>query len=326
MSKLLKFTIGIMVCFNLYLGYTYLKDKPFPGITMVTEVKPTINTDSSDKIKKPKSVVKSPADLTYIHSFGYYTSKIDPDKVMKSGYEMMIVNEADSNSNLFTKDAVTKMKSSGKVVLAEVSVGYAENYRWYWKKEWTTTKPSFLGDEYTPNQFYVKEWWNPEWWQVTTGIIDKAMEAGFDGVVLEGIDVYIDLGASKAMRDKMIDYVIAIAQYAKSKNPSFAILPKNAELLGKIPEYVKAVDGLVKEDLIYSSISNGNTGPKNGFPQINKGMNDLNEFKKLQKPVFVIEYVSGKSWDDAKALLKKNGYTGYSSPSRSPASIRESIW
>lgn len=326
MSKFTKIFVGLLLCLNMYLGYNYLKDSKLPSLPIFSEPVPNADTSDAVKPKKPiKPIETGVVDLTRVHQFGYYTSKVDPEKVKASKHKMLIINEADSNSNLFTKEQVSAM-GVDKIILAEVSVGYAETYRWYWKKEWSTNKPAFLGDEYTSNQYYVKEWWHKDWWTVTTGIIDKAIDAGFNGVVLDGVDVYIELGASKTMRDKMVDYVIAISNYAKSKNPNFVILPKNAELLGRIPEYAKAIDGLVKEDLIYSSISNGSTGPKNGFPQINKAMNDLNNFKIFEKPVFVIEYVSGKLWEDAKSLIKRNGYVGYSSPSRTPAVLKESVW
>lgn len=282
-------------------------------------------------IAQPKPVQVNPSptsqvDLTKVKSFAYYASNIDIAKLLQSDYGLFIVNEANATGKLWEKPEVDRMKSNGKIILADISVTYAESQRWYWDKSWSTKKPSFLGDEYNKGQYFVNEWWSEEWWKITQGIIDKALEAGYNGIVLSGIDSYIELGGAKSLRDKMVDYVIAISEYAKGKNPNFLIVPKNAELLGRIPTYAAAIDGMVKEDLVYSVVSNGSTGPKNGYNQITKSTGDLAEFKKFGKPVFVIEYVTGSAWTDAKKVIKANGFIGYSGNSRAPNAIRESVW
>jgi uncharacterized protein (TIGR01370 family) len=134
------------------------------------------------------------------------------------------------------------------------------------------------------------------------------------------------LGGAKSLRDKMVDYVIAISKYAKSQKPGFAIIVKNGELLGHIPQYVAAIDGLITDGLVYSSSSNGISGSRTNLTTMTKRMNDLNQVKMADKPVYVVEYVSGSAWTTAKNLLKTNGYIGYSSPSKIPTTIRESTW
>lgn len=302
--------------------------KPAPQPAPAPKPVPQIAPQTAPQTEAPKAEVPKPvvnADLKTVKDFAIYLSQVSPATVGKSGYDLVIVNVADQDSRLFTKADVQAMKAGGKIVLAQVSLGYAEPFRWYWKKEWNTNTPSWLG-EAELGRYPVRQWWNEEWMTITRGIIDRAIAAGFDGIVIDGVDIYIELGASKQLRDRMIDYVIDVAQYAKKQSPGFLIVPKNGEILGVVPQYAQAVDAILKEDLVYASISNGNSGPKNGNDQIVKGIRDLNEFKKSGKPVFVIEYVSGQAWADAKARIKANGFIGYSAPARRPSTIRENVW
>lgn len=275
---------------------------------------------------KPQQVSHTEINLSGVPNFGYLASKVTVSSVANSSYKMLIVNEADKDSKMFTSDDVSKMKKNNKIVLADVSIAIAEKYRWYWSSNWNNKKPSFLGETLDASRVYVKQWWAPEWWKITTGIVDKAIESGYDGVVLSGVDTYIDLGASVNLRNRMSDFVIKISKYAKEKKPGFLILPKNGERLGRSKDYVDAVDGIIKEDLIFASVSNGISGPKNPAIQMARSMNDLYSFKSAGKPAFVIEYVSGSEWSEAKKLLKNNGFIGYSAPSRVPSKIRETTW
>lgn len=317
-----KFFTSLLIIGNLALGgfilydRGYLKDIPLPELALPAI--PTIN-----KTPDPAPVVIAKAsNLNKVTSFAYYTSRVDPGVVAGSKHPMVIVNEANSDSKLFTKEDVRIMKAGGKLVLAELSVGYAENYRWYWESSWNTLKPSYIGPSFATNQFYVKDFSHPEWVSIVQKMIDKAIEAGYDGVVLEGIDVYAELGGAKELRDKMIDFVIGISEYAKKANPNFLIVPKNAEILGHIPVYAAAIDGHLKDELVYT-LGTGTIGVKNGNDQIVKSLRDL---KASGKPVFVIEYVSGSYWTDAKNRLKSNGFIGYSAPTRTPSTIRENVW
>lgn len=315
---------GLLVLSNLVLGGYIFKDKlpDLPSLISkeesgapATDKKPTQEAAPKPK-KSPVKTAK--VDLSEVSSFAYYTSQVDPEKVLASKHKMFLINEADANSRLFEAADVQHMKSNGKIIIAEISLGVAENYRWYWNKEWTTSKPDFLGEELDKNQFFVKKLSAPEWWKVTTAILDKTIDAGFDGILLDGMDAWIEMGGSKASRDETIDYVINLSKYAKNKNPNFLIFTKNAEQMGGVPQFADAVDAIVKEALVYSF-----AGPKNSNEQVVKSIRDL---KALQKPVFVIEYVSGAAWIDAKSRIRTNGFIGYSSPNQAPNTIRENVW
>ncbi|MFK5973518.1 MAG: endo alpha-1,4 polygalactosaminidase [Flavobacteriaceae bacterium] len=76
-----------------------------------------------------------------------------------------------------------------------MSIGEAEDYRYYWQSEWNTNKPDWLEvvNPDWPGNFKVK-YWNTEWKALILGdknaYLDKIIAADFDGVYLDIIDAF----------------------------------------------------------------------------------------------------------------------------------------
>ncbi len=56
-----------------------------------------------------------------------------------------------TNEKRYQREEIEKIKENGIIPIAYVSIGEAENYRFYWKSEWDSVPPDWLGEE------------NPEW-------------------------------------------------------------------------------------------------------------------------------------------------------------------
>lgn len=76
-----------------------------------------------------------------------------------------------------------------------MSIGEAEDYRYYWKEEWASNPPSWLDAE-NPDwegNFKVR-YWDTAWQDIIFGsdssYMSKIINAGFDGVYLDIIDAY----------------------------------------------------------------------------------------------------------------------------------------
>jgi cysteinyl-tRNA synthetase, unknown class len=120
----------------------------------------------------------------------------------KTEYDLMVIdaffwNKAISRDQV----ALLQRKPSGqkRLVLAYLSIGEAETYRYYWKPEWKRTPPVFLdkeNPEWKGN--YKVKYWLKEWQEIICGREDgtgfnnsylkKIIDAGFDGVYLDVID------------------------------------------------------------------------------------------------------------------------------------------
>ena len=80
-----------------------------------------------------------------------------------------------------------------------MSIGEAENYRWYWQKSWDANRngkpdagaPAWLGPSNPdwPGNYKVR-YWDAGWQELVYAYIDKVLDAGYDGVYLDIVDAY----------------------------------------------------------------------------------------------------------------------------------------
>jgi len=111
-----------------------------------------------------------------------------------SGFDLIVIDYSfDGTKNTeFSKDEILLLKKNlnGKVI-AYISIGEAEDYRWYWKKEFEKNKPLWLDKENNkwPGNYKVK-YWNKEWQEFIFNYIEKIQAQGFDGVFLDLVDSY----------------------------------------------------------------------------------------------------------------------------------------
>jgi cysteinyl-tRNA synthetase len=256
-----------------------------------------------------------PKTETQVKTWGYFINGTKVKPVSDSKYDLVVVDSRDGEGKLFTKDQVSQMKKRSfgkdKLIIAYISLGEAEDYRPYWKKEWSNKKnrPTWLGLENPEwkGNYSIKQWWHSEWIQVTHSILDEVMNAGFDGIYIDKIDVYEDLGGSDKLKQRMIDYIINVSKYCKDKNPKFLIIPQNAEELSENKDYLDAVDGIGKESVCYSG-ELGEKQVKNSPQDIKYTINLLNNFARANKLVLVVEYVSGEQYKNALKIMNDNNF------------------
>jgi cysteinyl-tRNA synthetase len=155
-------------------------------------------------------------------------------------------------------DTLRSGMSGPALVISYMSIGEAEDYRYYWKSAWSSSKPSWLEKEnhnWAGN--YKVRYWEPEWQSLIFGTpdsyLDKIIATGFDGVYLDIIaayDYFLEKGRTTA-EDEMVMFVSAISEYAKSKRPGFLIFPQNAPELGARSDYIAVIDGIGIEGVYF---------------------------------------------------------------------------
>jgi len=91
----------------------------------------------------------------------------------------------------------TKAGGGTRLVLCYVSIGEAEDYRYYWQPGWSPGNPSWLEEENPdwPGNYGVR-YWDPAWQAVIFGgddsYLGRVLAAGFDGAYLDRIDAFED--------------------------------------------------------------------------------------------------------------------------------------
>jgi len=141
-----------------------------------------------------------------ITSWGYQLQgkKGGPIKISDiAGYpfELMVIDySADgSEAGEFSPSDISLVKKSGKLVLAYMSIGEAENYRFYWK--WMSKNLIIKKNPDWPGNFKIR-YWKKGWKKIIYGIqkgthksyLDRIIDQGFDGVYLDIIDAYEFVG------------------------------------------------------------------------------------------------------------------------------------
>ena len=137
--------------------------------------------------------------LYLINSERYLKKSMFINAVTSTNYDLLIVDLFFNDESAFTAGEIEELRAKAnggrRLVLAYLSVGEAEDYRYYWQSAWNPGNPSWLGTENPdwPGNYLVK-YWDPEWQQIICGndnsYLKKILDAGFDGVYLDRIDAF----------------------------------------------------------------------------------------------------------------------------------------
>ena len=240
--------------------------------------------------------------------FAYQLQNVNIDKLKQSKYDLLVID------NEHTKEEIAKL--APKKVIAYISIGEAEDYRSYWKKTWKKSPPVWLGKENKEwkGNYTVKQFWHEEWWTAIQSMLDKIIAKGYAGIAMDKVDVFDDLGGSDEMKEHAIKLVCRISAYCKSKKPKFMIIAHNAAELLRDEQYLKAIDGITQEDLVYDWNSDGQTGKLTDPTWRKTVCGDLERAATKGKEVLILEYVSGLYWKKASKFIQDYGYSGYSAP------------
>jgi len=139
-------------------------------------------------------------NFLYLINPQIYSSKADfINAVTSTNYDLLIMDLFFDETTEFTASEITQLRNKvngGKrLVVSYMSIGEAEDYRYYWQSGWDSGDPSFIDDE-NPDWAgnYKVRFWEPEWQQIIFGndnsYTKKIMNAGFDGVYLDIIEAF----------------------------------------------------------------------------------------------------------------------------------------
>ena len=211
----------------------------------------------------------------------------------------------------------------GRRVLAYLSVGEAEDYRPYWRKEWggngrlSASAPAWILPEnprWRGN--YPVKYWRPEWQRIILSAVDDAMGRGFDGLYLDIVDGfetfereggnYVDdrrnPETQRSYRRDMVEWVNRVAARARAKNPAALIVPQNGSQLLAHRDFLEGIHAIGIEDLFTEG---DQLQPVSHTREV---LGHLKAIFEAQKPVLLIEYPKhGKRKDITRRRASENG-------------------
>ena len=144
--------------------------------------------------------------LSDVHNFLYlinpenFDTRADfVEAVSQTNYDLIIMDLFFNDGSAFTSDEIEllKRKSNGgrRLVICYMSIGEAEDYRYYWQSDWNHHKPAWLSKR-NPHWAgnYKVRYWHSEWQNIICGpddsYLNRILTAGFDGVYLDIIDAF----------------------------------------------------------------------------------------------------------------------------------------
>jgi cysteinyl-tRNA synthetase len=155
-----------------------------------------VNNENSRDISQLNEV----SNFLYLINPGGFASKEDLiAAITSSNYDLLIMDLFFNGGTEFTSGEIERLrpKANGgrRLVICYMSIGEAEDYRYYWDDDWVKDPPSWLKKENPDwDGNYKVEYWNKEWQSIIYGndssYLKKIIDAGFDGVYLDIIDAY----------------------------------------------------------------------------------------------------------------------------------------
>lgn len=226
---------------------------------------------------------RSPAEerLAQVESWFYFIlidETIDDvfARVVASDYDMVVIDPIITERDTTDYDvatAVHEMKKSGKLVIAYIDIGQAEDFRTYWQHDWQVGDPEWIvgedPDGWTGN-YPVAFWWD-EWLEIwfdqEAGLLQLILDLGFDGVYLDWVEAYSDdRVVAFAEADgvdpvqEMIYFVTDISDYTKSQHEGFIVIAQNAAEMAEYDEYLAVIDAISQEQTWFDGAAEGIEG------------------------------------------------------------------
>lgn len=262
----------------------------------------------------------------------YQLQNPNPRAIARSGFSAAVMDYSRDGSDTRRLPAaqVRALKREGVTAIAYISIGEAENYRFYWRGDWVTREnsnqftagaPAWLGrtnPDWIGN--YKVRYWDPDWRDhVLAPYLDRVVAQGFRGVYLDIIDAFeywADPASYGAGREtlragdprgnpaeaarRMIGLVAWIGQYARAKaGAGFLVFPQNGEGILRYDrdgKYRRVISGLGCEDVFYDGLR------CQPAAETNDRLRFLRRLRAAGKRVLCVDYVdTGRRADAANA-------------------------
>lgn len=121
------------------------------------------------------------------------------ESVAATNYDVVIMDLFFNDGTAFAAEEVERLrhKANGgkRLVICYMSIGEAEDYRYYWQSSWSRHAPAWMAHEnpFWPGNYKVR-YWCSEWQDLICGdgdsYLNRILNAGFDGVYLDIVDAF----------------------------------------------------------------------------------------------------------------------------------------
>ncbi|MHC4550723.1 MAG: MJ1477/TM1410 family putative glycoside hydrolase [Planctomycetota bacterium] len=257
----------------------------------------------------PGAATSGRADLSWVQSWAIQLQGAEIDELVASTYDVTVIDYSrdGTDAGAYSYGEIERVRASGKLVFAYLSLGEASDFRFYWQDGWKEGNPSFIGPA-NPNWpgAYKARYWKRGWWtKVIRPYLDRILAAGFDGVWLDSVDAYwfwyLEGYDPVWAADRMARLVRKVSQYARDRyGTHFVVCPNNG--LAMLDDasarwrdrYLADIDAVGVESLFYNYWS-----PEDQAYRLWK----LEQYAAAGKKLFNVEYIALDLLDEYFATL-----------------------
>lgn len=247
-----------------------------------------------------------------ISTWGYQLATVDLDDLRRSPHDLLVIDSLGRRGPLAPTD-LKSLRASGRVVLGYLSVGEAEEYRFYWDPTWREAPPRWLDEENPqwPRNFAVR-FWKAGWQDVLRRQVDLLIGQGFDGMYLDGVDAWEHWSGPdrpqsvRRAQALMVATVLRLTAYARSKKPGFWVIPQNSTELLMRDDYLRAIDGAASENVFYDD-----HGQDQRSAITRPILRHLERVIALGKPAMVVEYIRPELFPEFRKRARAHNLIPY---------------
>lgn len=239
-----------------------------------------------------------------------------PARVAEAGRSHIVVDASfdGGEQGRWSAAEVRAFGKNGAEVLCYLSVGEAEDYRGYWRRDWKRKAPGFLLEENPEWEGNCRvRYWDAEWQGIILKELGRIVAAGFDGVYLDIVDGYeffegfgaregaVNPATGRTFRADMAEWILRIAAHARASRPGFRVFMQNGEALLADGRLRSAVDGVAMEDVFFDE------GRRRGAREIRERLACVAEMQAAGKACFAVEYPPRGAEGACEALAREFG-------------------
>jgi cysteinyl-tRNA synthetase len=278
-------------------------------------------TAGSPAVQPAPSRDAAEARLRAARRFAIVLQDVAPEAVDAADPDVLVVDysrDGGAAGELSPADVDRLRRRAGapRLVLAYVSIGEAERWRFYWDGAARGGKAAFVEgrNPQWPGDFRVR-FWDPAWREVLAGgpgsYVDRVAGQGFDGVFLDTVDV-VEVWEDRGRRDapqRMGELIRAIADAARARSPAFLVVASNPFRVLDEPGVVEALSGVLEEGNL---LRGERLAPG---PSREAILGDLRRLRARGKAVLAVEYPRSAAGRTRFAeLCADEGFPGYAGP------------
>lgn len=186
-----------------YVDDSYAKNESYGFISTATvrmlDLIPSYPAEPYNVNSADIQTIADAKNFLYLINPDQYQTKEDfLNDLRQTNFDVLII-DLFFNEEALTKADVESLKTKAnggkRLVICYMSIGEAEDYRYYWQADWKKHKPDWLYKENPQwKGNYKVKYWMKDWQDIIYGndnsYLKKIIDAGFDGVYLDIIDAF----------------------------------------------------------------------------------------------------------------------------------------